>query len=192
MKTNTVDKRSTILETALQLFVNQGLQQTSMAQISKVSSVAVGTMYHHFRSKDELINALFLEIQKEFGEQIRFLDTEQQLPIKKRFEILWRKSYNYYIANPTKFIFAHTHIYSPLISQAIRDEARKSYAEAISFIQEAIEAKVFVQTHLVVLMRWYYLSVAALVQIQIANEIEITEQLTQTAINMAWNAIARK
>ena len=187
-----IDKRSKILETALQLFVNQGLQQTSMAQLSKESGVAVGTMYHHFKSKDELICALFLDIQNEFGESIRLSEKEKQHSFKKRFNILWKKSYGYYIANPNKFIFAHTHIYSPLISQEVRDEARKSYAQAIQFIQEAIKAKVFVQTHLVVLMRWYYLSVAALVQIQIADEIKVTNKLVETAIDMAWNAMTRK
>lgn len=185
-------KRSRILETALQLFVKQGLQQTPMAQISKDSGVAVGTMYHHFKSKDELIGGLYLQIQEEFGQHISFSEEEKKLPIKKCFEILWRKSYDYYTTHPDKFIFAHTHIYSPLISQELRDEGRQHYSEAIAFIQEGIAEKAFVQTHVVVLMRWYYLSVAALVQIKIANEIKVTDQLIKTGIEMAWNAIAAK
>lgn len=186
------DKRDKILKTALHLFVSQGLQQTPMAQLSKESGVAVGTMYHHFKSKDELINALFLDIQEEFGRSILMSEKDKKLSYQERFKILWNKSYNYYVSNPDKFIFAHTHIYSPLISNDIRTEARKSYAEAIKFIQEVKEAGIFVQTHLVVLMRWYYLSVAALVQIHIANEIKITKKIKETAINMAWNAMVDK
>ncbi|MBP2619722.1 TetR/AcrR family transcriptional regulator, partial [Chryseobacterium jejuense] len=50
-----VDKKTQIVKAALRLFSEQGLQQTSMAQLSKESGVAVGTMYLHFKSKDELV-----------------------------------------------------------------------------------------------------------------------------------------
>lgn len=192
MEVKTLDKRSRILETALKLFVNQGLQQTPMAQISQESGVAVGTMYHHFKSKDELIGGLYLHIQEELGKSITFSEKEKNLPIKNRFEILWKKAYDFYTTNPNKFIFSHTHIYSPIISQELRNEGTKHYAEAIRFIQEGIDKQVFVQTHIVVLMRWYYLSVVALVQIKIANEIEVNDKLIKTGIDMAWNAIAKE
>ncbi len=37
-----------LLEASLTLFVNQGIQKTSMAQISEKSNMAVGNIYHHF------------------------------------------------------------------------------------------------------------------------------------------------
>lgn len=185
----TKSKRTLILETALNLFTNQGLQQTSMAQISSESGVAVGTMYHHFKSKDELINGLFLDEKEEFGEYIKFTEDEKRLSIKDRFAILWRKSYEFYVNDPNKFMFSSSILYSPLISKETRNQARKYYKEAIDFILEAVDNNVFVKTELVFLMRWYYLSVAVFAQVVIANEVEGSEKNIKQAIEMAWNAM---
>ncbi|MEW4924420.1 TetR/AcrR family transcriptional regulator [Algibacter sp. 2305UL17-15] len=190
MKAQTIDKRSEVLTTALELFVKQGLQQTSMAQISKESGVAVGTMYHHFSSKDVLINGLFLEIEQNLGNAVQFSDVEKQLSIKKRFEILWRKAYNFYDHNPQQFIFQDTHNYSPLISNETREIARENYTDAIAFIQEAIDKNVFIKTDILILIRWYYNSVVTLIQIKLSQEVEITEDMINTAIKMTWNSMS--
>ena len=43
-----------IFQSALDLFASQGIQATSTAQISKKAEVASGTLFVHFKSKQEL------------------------------------------------------------------------------------------------------------------------------------------
>jgi AcrR family transcriptional regulator len=53
--------RRKILEAAYELFLNQGFHATSMRQIAKKSSMALGGIYNHFKSKDEIFAAIIAE-----------------------------------------------------------------------------------------------------------------------------------
>jgi AcrR family transcriptional regulator len=64
------DKRQAVLDTALRLFVEQGFHSTSTASIAKHAGVATGTLFHHFSSKNTLMDQLFLSIKQEFANDI--------------------------------------------------------------------------------------------------------------------------
>ena len=51
------DKREQLVETALELFSREGFHSTGIDRILAEAGVAKMTLYHHFRSKDELILA---------------------------------------------------------------------------------------------------------------------------------------
>ncbi len=50
-------RREELVETALELFQREGFHATGIDRILAAASVAKMTLYHHFRSKDELIIA---------------------------------------------------------------------------------------------------------------------------------------
>lgn len=52
-----------ILHAAFKLFLEKGLQATSMKDILKESGVSNGTLYHHFSSREKIVEALYLGIQ---------------------------------------------------------------------------------------------------------------------------------
>lgn len=51
--------RSRILETALALFRERGYEETTMRAIADRASVALGSTYYYFRSKEQLIQAFY-------------------------------------------------------------------------------------------------------------------------------------
>lgn len=51
---------STILQAAHDLFIEQGYHGTSMRQIAKAAHIALGGLYNHFSSKEEVFEAVFL------------------------------------------------------------------------------------------------------------------------------------
>ncbi len=53
--------RDLILKAAHDLFVKQGYHGTSMRQIAQKAEVALGSVYNHFNSKEEIFRAVFLE-----------------------------------------------------------------------------------------------------------------------------------
>lgn len=53
--------RAAIVEAAHELFVQQGYHGTSMRQIARQAGVALGGLYNHFASKEEVFQAVFLE-----------------------------------------------------------------------------------------------------------------------------------
>ncbi len=57
------EKRSALLAAAIDLFSENGIDSTPTAAISKAAGVAEGSLFTYFRSKDGLVNALYLELK---------------------------------------------------------------------------------------------------------------------------------
>ncbi|HVQ58192.1 MAG TPA: TetR/AcrR family transcriptional regulator [Solirubrobacterales bacterium] len=60
-KAPAVDKRRQILDAAVRVFARQGFHATRVSDIADEAGVAYGLVYHYFRSKDEVLNELFVE-----------------------------------------------------------------------------------------------------------------------------------
>src|SRR5712672_503691 len=61
------DKRNSILSAATKVFAERGLAAPTVA-ITAVAGVAEGTLFTYFRTKDELVNALYREIKLELAD----------------------------------------------------------------------------------------------------------------------------
>jgi AcrR family transcriptional regulator len=55
------EKRRTILDAAVRVFARQGFHTCRVSDIADEAGVAYGLVYHYFRSKDEVLDTLFLE-----------------------------------------------------------------------------------------------------------------------------------
>ena len=53
--------RQAIEDAAIELFVEQGYHATSMRQIAKRADLALGGIYNHFKSKDDLYEAIIVD-----------------------------------------------------------------------------------------------------------------------------------
>jgi AcrR family transcriptional regulator len=68
MARNVGDTRERILEVAMELFIQQGYEATSLRQISDRLGVTKAALYYHFQSKDELLLALLQPAQEMIDE----------------------------------------------------------------------------------------------------------------------------
>jgi len=116
------DKKQAILDTALTLFVSQGFYATSTASIAKKAGVATGTLFHHFPSKDELMNHLFLTIKQEFANEIQ-AQIKDSGDLKNDAEHLWCSAIQWAMDNPLKQEFFQQYSMSPSIAIEIREQA---------------------------------------------------------------------
>src|SRR3954452_768603 len=55
------DKRRIILDAAIRVFARQGFNGCRVSDIADEANVAYGLVYHYFRSKDEVLDTVFLE-----------------------------------------------------------------------------------------------------------------------------------
>lgn len=51
-------RRTQLIDTALALFAERGIEATRVSDIAEAAGVAQGLLYHYFRSKDELLAAI--------------------------------------------------------------------------------------------------------------------------------------
>ena len=92
------NKKQQLLDTALTLFVNQGIYVTSTASIAKTAGVANGTLFHHFPSKDALVLELYKNIKRDFALQVApfELDTAQ---LKQQTKLIWQQAIDWALSN---------------------------------------------------------------------------------------------
>jgi TetR/AcrR family fatty acid metabolism transcriptional regulator len=72
------EKRRLILDAAVRVFARQGFHACRVSDIAEEAGVAYGLVYHYFRSKDEVLDTLFLERWTLLLEAIH--DTRARLP----------------------------------------------------------------------------------------------------------------
>ncbi|WP_142846623.1 TetR/AcrR family transcriptional regulator [Telmatospirillum sp. J64-1] len=63
--------RELIQGTALRLFVEKGVTETTIRDLASAAGIAEGTLYRHYVSKDELVHDLFQTNYGAFGRKLR-------------------------------------------------------------------------------------------------------------------------
>lgn len=182
-------KRDIILETSRELFVKQGIQDTSMSQISKESKVAVGTIYHHFESKDKLIEELFLKLKKDFGQALELNKEEKKFTLEDKVKATLKRIFVFYTSNPSTFAFIFTNYYSAHITKDLRQKAEMNYKPTVDLILEGIKSNIFIEPNPVVLMRWIYNNIVSLVQLQLHEGVSISEEILNKYVHITWKSI---
>jgi AcrR family transcriptional regulator len=72
------DTKERIERSALRLFVEHGVPETSIREIARAAGVSQGAMYNHYVSKEELAWELFSRNFSEIGLELRRLSAERQ------------------------------------------------------------------------------------------------------------------
>jgi TetR/AcrR family fatty acid metabolism transcriptional regulator len=81
------EKRRIILDAAVRVFARQGFNGCRVSDIADEAGVAYGLVYHYFRSKDEVLDTLFLERWNVLLEAIRETDRQDISPREKLHQI---------------------------------------------------------------------------------------------------------
>jgi AcrR family transcriptional regulator len=87
MSATAADKRRMILDAAVRVFARQGFNGCRVSDIADEAGVAYGLVYHYFRSKDEVLDTLFLERWNVLLDVIRDLDGRDIAPREKLYAI---------------------------------------------------------------------------------------------------------
>jgi AcrR family transcriptional regulator len=123
-KVNKGDKREAILQAALELIAEHGLQHTPMSLISKRSGASAGIIYHYFESKDDLLASLYYRIKGDMNRAIAAADDPQQ-PLAKRFQSLWLSIFRHCLAHPQEMLFLEQYESMPDVKQ--QDKTKTFY-----------------------------------------------------------------
>ena len=79
------DKRKNeILDAAEHLFGTKGFDNTSTTDILNETGIARGTLYYHFKSKEELLDSMISRMTKRFVEKARKIAEQKEVPVLKR------------------------------------------------------------------------------------------------------------
>lgn len=116
------DKRETILHAALELIAEHGFHGAPMSAVAQRAGVSAGIIYHYFASKDELIHALYHDVEANFTRAL-LAGRPQALPLAEACQRIWLNAYHYYRAHPHETRFLEQYKQSPFHQAASAAEA---------------------------------------------------------------------
>lgn len=112
MATTTKDKRTMILQAALELIAERGFHGAPMSLVAQRAEASAGIIYHYFASKDDLIHALYESVEAGLGKAL-LIGNPQLLPLPDAFIQIWLNAYRYYLTHPNETRFLEQYKHSP-------------------------------------------------------------------------------
>lgn len=137
---NKIKKRKKIIEVATKLFVERGFHGTPTSLIAKEAGIATGTLFNYFKTKDILINEIFIEIKLEQKNWI-LKDLDEAKTSKIKLKKIWNNLIVWGIENPEERKFINYFSNSNFISDDTRTEIHKNYKFLLDIFREIIKKK---------------------------------------------------
>ena len=80
-----------ILDTAEHLFETQGFDNTSTNDILNEIGIARGTLYYHFKSKEEILDAIISRLTRQLLEKAKKLIEKKNVPLSQQLTLIMLK-----------------------------------------------------------------------------------------------------
>lgn len=105
-------KRKHIIDTAMKLFNETGFHNTPTSKIAKKAKVSVGTLFNYFPTKEDLIEAIYVDIK--VHSRYAFLDhLEDNLTEHNLLRSMWLSIILWGVEFPEEFHFLGLYMHSP-------------------------------------------------------------------------------
>ena len=132
------EKRRVILDAAVRVFARQGFHTCRVSDIADEAGVAYGLVYHYFRSKDEVLDTLFLERWNVMLDAIRETDA-QPLPAREKLHAIASFIIESYRHDPElmKVIIVEVTRAANSFGQTHLDKIREAYSLIAEIVRKA-------------------------------------------------------
>jgi len=184
------DKKEAILKTALSLFVERGFFGTPTSLISKEAGVATGTLFFYFKTKEALIDTLYLRVKAEAAEAMgKGIDREPDAKTKLRR--VGRNAVTWGIANPEKITFMELFAHSPFVSTSAHEEGMSHFLFLENIIRDGIREGTVqdIDRHLLFCMMASAIS-AMIGRISTAKTRAEREMVIDQGLDYIWNGLS--
>lgn len=185
-----MDKKTQILKTTIALIAEKGIQDTPVSLIARKTGVSVGTIYHYFKSKEEIINQVYSYIKINMGTALSDNIPDDGI-YKDKFIKYWENLYFHYINNTEEFIFSEQFAHSSFISPIIKKENEIHYYKVIQFLEEGVKTDKLKPINTEVLTAFVYGSIISAVKIALNNSTKLSPQEIMQIIELCWDGIKK-
>ncbi|WP_339696953.1 TetR/AcrR family transcriptional regulator [uncultured Marixanthomonas sp.] len=185
-----MDKTERILDAALELIIERGLERTPMSKIADRAEVGMGTVYKYFENKEHIINGIYVKIKEEEAALV-FVNNGFNKDVYETFKDYYSRMIDYFLNNPLKFNFISQYAFSPLINAETQKKAMSRFHHFDTLYKKGHQEDLFKTIKAEHLTFFVFSAIAY--WIKSANELHITidTQYKNTLIQMAWDAIKK-
>lgn len=183
-----IDKKTLILDTTLVLLSENGFHGTPISLIAEKAGIGAGTIYRYFKNKEELINVLFIEIQRRIINAM-YSGYDETAPYQERFNVLWINMINYYRKHPKDLIFIEQHRYAPYVSTITRSESMRILSPVLLFFLEGKKRKYIKHLPLYTIIGLIYGPIVTIVKLNLDHNRVTTDEQIIHAEKACWDAV---
>lgn len=183
------DKRASLLDAATKVFAEQGLSAPT-SLISKTAEVSEGSFFTYFKTKEELINALYREIRLDLAAAV-MNGFPRKARVRDRLEHVWSRYVSWGVANPVaRKALQHVSI-SNAITPVVRAEGGVLFAEVERLQLDAV-AQRKLRPLPPVMASQALKALAEMTMDQIERQPEQAENFKSSGFQMLWGALTSK
>lgn len=183
------EKRETFLNTALKLFVTNGVQATSTAKIAQEAGTAAGTLFIYFPTKQDLIDELVLKISQEQAENTKAQLTPE-LTARETFLTIWNSTSHWFLENTLAYQYVQQVRDSGVISEAVTEETSKLFDYYYTAVQKGLTEGCIKPYALELIGTYLYHDIVAIMNYLIAQPDQSKQEETiQIGFELFWDGI---
>ena len=185
------DKRNAILDAATRVFAERGLTAAPTSEISKQARIAEGTLFTYFKTKDDLINALYREIKLELADAM-MSGFPRKKSVRTRLRHVWDSYVNWGVANPEqRKVLAQLQV-SGMLSKESIEAGSAPFVEMQNMIRDAIEQHILRADLLIELISKMLGALAEATMDLIVLKPTMANKYRNGGFEIYWAGIARK
>ncbi len=95
-------KETVLIESAIQLFAEEGFWQVSTTKIAEHANVGTGTLYNYFKNKNEVIDKVYTYIRQDWHDFV--MDgSDPNASLYACFEHAWLRNIQWGVNNPDRY-----------------------------------------------------------------------------------------
>src|SRR5690554_4285990 len=136
---NTLNKKTIILECTLDLVREHGIHGFPVSEVAKQGGIAVGTIYHYFEGKDQLIQELYQYVV-ELIYQVALKEDDPNKSFQERYFTFWTNLVDLYHAKPSILSFFELYNNSSYRSDDTHGIKGKFYDWLFMFFDEGLKS----------------------------------------------------
>ena len=188
-KPKSEDKRNAILSAATQVFAERGLGAPTAA-ITSAAGIAEGSLFTYFKTKDELINALYRELKLELADAMMSSFPRKQ-SVRHRLEHVWNGYVQWGIANPDQQkVLRQIQVWSGL-TQESKQAGSAPFNEMQRMTEDAVTQRIYKDMPQT-LIGAALVAIAEMTMDFMVREPESAEMYRTAGFEMLWAAITRR
>lgn len=182
------NKIQQIHSAAMKLVVKTGFSSLKMADVAKEAGIATGTLYIYYKSKEELINELFILTKKEIADVM--LSPDNQSPILyESFRKMWMAYFLFCYRNPEKMLFVEQFLYSGLISEDNIKLSNNYFAPLDQFLELAKQQSYIKNMDVEILKASMQGALHEIIKVLMKNNLPIESFPLNSLFDLTWNGI---
>ena len=184
------EKEQKILDNALPLFVEKGFHGTSTAEIAKTAGVATGTLFHYFKTKEELIDRLYIYTKESILEAAQG-DYDENKPFKENVKSLWLKFVCLGLKEPYKFNFIMTFHCSPYITSFTKGRIEDKFVELLEVYKKGFAHNQIKEMYDELLMDYFWGNILNTIMHFEKNPKRMNQKNIDLSFELFWDGISK-